>query len=87
MRHPIVIAYENRIETVPRELKALKAVWEPRKWLSVLLQAKSPYRGELIPRLISDNNDGVIAETMIAFIGTFQPSGTFPKKSEPGNPS
>jgi hypothetical protein len=29
MRHPIVIAYEKRIETVPRELKALKAVWEP----------------------------------------------------------
>jgi hypothetical protein len=29
MRHPIVIAYEKRIETVPSELKALKAVWEP----------------------------------------------------------
>jgi hypothetical protein len=29
MRHPIVIVYEKRIETVPRELKALKAVWEP----------------------------------------------------------
>ena len=29
IRQPMVIVYEKRIETVPSELKALKAVYEP----------------------------------------------------------
>jgi len=29
IRQPIVMVYENRMETVPSELKALKAVYEP----------------------------------------------------------
>jgi hypothetical protein len=55
--------------------------------MSVLLLVTSLCSVVCIPRLISDSIEGVIADMMMAFIGTFQPAGTFPRKPEPGKPS
>jgi hypothetical protein len=39
------------------------------------------------PRFIMDNAIVVLADTTIAFIGMFQPGGTFARKLDPGNPA
>lgn len=83
--------YENSMETVPRELNALKAVYDPAD-MNVNIQSLDTYVQERMlmknsPRLISDSMEVNSAETMIAFTGIFQAGGTFSSQSEPGKPA
>jgi hypothetical protein len=82
--------YENKIETVPRELKALKAVYDPMMWTLARGDWKSGLPQSAlqcsVPRLISDNRDVKIADTMMALTGMFQAGGTLSSQCDPGKP-
>lgn len=87
------MAYENRIDTVPRELKALKAVYEPGQIHNVLAGNSS---GDIeifsdmevldTPMLMSESKDVITVDTIMARIGIWYPGGTYSSQCEKGRP-
>lgn len=82
--------YENSMETVPRELNALKAVYDPVDMNFKIQPLHTDVQERMLrkssPRLISDSMEVNSADTKMAFTGMFHADGTFSSQLEPGNP-
>lgn len=74
IRQAIVMLYEKRMETVPRELKALNAVYEPWLFVSVCQMGCATWYD--LPRLMRESKLVMTAESMIALTGMFHLAGT-----------
>ena len=75
---------------MPRELKALKAVYDPvvsnlRISHTRKCRIYEP-RDSDIPKFISERIEVKVAETTMAWIGMFQAGGTLASQSDPGKP-